>query len=130
MTKKNVITLKEIAKELGVSISTVSRALNDHPDISVETKEKVASLAKNLNYIPNLFAKGFRAHKTNIIGVIVPDIGHYFTSTVLKGIMREAEIHGYKVIVSESINNEKRQAEMLQTMIQLMAFYFRYPELL
>nr|WP_298366397.1 LacI family DNA-binding transcriptional regulator [uncultured Lutibacter sp.] len=118
MTKKNVITLKEIAKELGVSISTVSRALNDHPDISVETKEKVASLAKNLNYIPNLFAKGFRAHKTNIIGVIVPDIGHYFTSTVLKGIMREAEIHGYKVIVSESINNEKRQAEMLQTMIQ------------
>ncbi|WP_111709624.1 LacI family DNA-binding transcriptional regulator [Lutibacter citreus] len=118
MTKKNITTLKEIASELNLSISTVSRALNDHPDISLKTKEKVTSLAKNLNYVPNLFAKGFRAHKSNIIGVVVPDIAHYFTSTLLKGIMREAELQGYKVIVSESVNNEKKQGEMLQTMIQ------------
>jgi len=116
--KKSVITLKKIASDLGVSISTVSRALNDHQDISDSTKEKVNAIAKKLNYTPNLFAKGFRAHKTNIIGVIVPNIDHYFTSTLLKGIMREAEVQGYKVIISESNNNELKQSEMLNTMNQ------------
>lgn len=118
LPNKNVITLKKLAKELGVSISTVSRALGNHPDISMETKERVNKVAKRLNYIPNLFAKGFRAHKSYIIGVIVPDISHYFTSTLIKGIMQEAELNGYKVIVSESRNNEQKQAEILQTMNQ------------
>lgn len=118
MPNKNVITLKKLAKELGVSISTVSRALSNHPDISIETKERVNEVAKRLHYIPNLFAKGFRSHKSYIIGVIVPDISHYFTSTLLKGIMQEAELNGYKVIVSESRNNEHKQTEMLQTMNQ------------
>ena len=118
MPNKNVVTLKKLAKELGISISTVSRALADHPDISNETKARVDEVAKRLNYIPNLFAKGFRAHKSFIIGVIVPDISHYFTSTLIKGIMQEAELNGYKVIVSESRNNENKQAEMLQAMNQ------------
>lgn len=118
MAKKNVTTLKKMAKELGVSVSTVSRSLNNHPDISNATKDKVLRIAEKLNYVPNLFAKGFRAHKTNIIGIIVPDISHYFTATLLKGIIREAEIKGFKVIISESRNNETKQAEMLQTMMQ------------
>ena len=118
MSKKNIITLKKIALDLGVSISTVSRALSDHQDISDSTKEKVNAIAKKLNYVPNLFAKGFRTHKTNIIGVIVPNIDHYFTSTLLKGVMHEAEKQGYKVIISESNNNEQRQTEMLYTMNQ------------
>lgn len=118
MSNKNVVTLKKLAKELNLSISTVSRALNDHPDISIETKNRVAEVAKRLHYVPNVFAKGFRSHKTSTIGVIVPDISHYFTSTLIKGIMQEAEINGYKVIVSESRNNEYKQAEMLQTMNQ------------
>ncbi|SNR35258.1 LacI family DNA-binding transcriptional regulator [Lutibacter flavus] len=118
MSKKNITTLKKIATELGVSISTVSRALSNHPDISDETKQRVNETAKRLHYVPNLFAKGFRSHKTSTIGVIVPDISHYFTSTLLKGIMQEAELNGYKVIVSESRNNEYKQAEMLQTMNQ------------
>jgi LacI family transcriptional regulator len=118
MAKKNVTTLKKIAKEVGVSVSTVSRSLNNHPDISDITKGKVLEVAEKLNYFPNLFAKGFRSHKTNIIGVIVPDISHYFTATLLKGIIREAEIKGFKVIISESRNNETKQTEMLQTMMQ------------
>jgi len=118
VSKKNIITLKKIALDLGVSISTVSRALSDHQDISDSTKEKVNAIAKKLNYVPNLFAKGFRTHKTNIIGVIVPNIDHYFTSTLLKGVMHEAEKQGYKVIISESNNNEQRQTEMLYTMNQ------------
>lgn len=118
MPNKNVVTLKKLAKELGISISTVSRALSNHPDISDETKKRVNEVSKKLQYFPNLLAKGFRAHKSFIIGVIVPDISHYFTSTLIKGIMQEAELNGYKVIVSESRNNEHKQAEMLQTMNQ------------
>lgn len=118
MKKKRNITLKALAKTLDLSISTVSRALNNHPDISQPTKEKVQKLAEKHNYVPNLFASGFRSHRTHILGVIVPNISHYFTSTVLKGILEKAENSGYRVIISESKNDEKKQSEMLQTMMQ------------
>ncbi len=118
MNKKRNTTLKELALELGVSISTVSRALSDHPDISSATKENVKELAKRLNYAPNLFARGFRSQESHILGVIVPNISHLFTSTVLEGVLDEAELRGYRVIISESKNNENKQLEMLQTMTQ------------
>ncbi len=118
MTKKRNTTLKELAQKLNLSISTVSRALNDHPDISSTTTEKVKKLAKQMHYAPNLFAKGFRAHETYILGVIVPNISHMFTSTILKGILEEAELCGYRVIISESKNDETKQIEMLNTMTQ------------
>lgn len=118
LLKKNIITLKELANQLDLSISTVSRALNNHPDISELTKTKVKDLAKKLNYIPNIFAKGFRTHKTNIIGVIVPNITHYFTTTIIRGVLREAASKGYRVIISESNDDVDKQTEMLNTMIQ------------
>jgi len=118
MSKKRNTTLKELSKELSLSISTVSRALNDHPDISKITKEKVIKLAKQMNYVPNLFARGFRSRETHILGVIVPNISHLFTSTILKGIIKEAELRGYRVIISESNNDESKQANMLNTMTQ------------
>jgi len=116
--RKEVTTLKKLAQILDLSTSTVSRALNDHPDISAETTKKVKLLAKEMHYVPNLFAKGFRKHKSNIIGVIVPNITHYFTTTILKGILEEASTKGYRVIISESNNNVIKQTEMLNTMIQ------------
>lgn len=118
MKKKKVTTLKELAQKLNLSISTVSRALSNHPDISDATKEKVQQLAEKLQYAPNLFARGFRTHRSHILGVIVPNITHYFTSTVLKGILKEAETKGYRVIISESNHNESKQTEMLRTMSQ------------
>jgi len=118
MKKNKITTLKEIAHLLNLSISTVSRALNDHPDISDTTKESVKKTANKLHYVPNIFAKGFRQHKTNIIGVIVPDITHYYTTTILKGILNEATLKGYRVIISESGNDLIKQTEMLNTMIQ------------
>lgn len=116
--KKETTSLKKLAQELNLSVSTISRALNDHPDISDSTKTKVQKLAAKLNYVPNIFAKGFRQHKTNIIGVIVPNITHYFTSTILKGILEEASLKGYRVIISESNNDAVKQTEMLKTMLQ------------
>ncbi|MDN3664660.1 LacI family DNA-binding transcriptional regulator [Algibacter miyuki] len=116
--KKEVVTLKKLSQILDLSTSTVSRALNDHPDISAATKEKVKNLAKKMHYVPNIFAKGFRQHKTNIIGVIVPNITHYFTTTMVRGILEEAAIKGYRVIISESNNDIAKQTEMLNTMLQ------------
>ncbi|WP_350285152.1 LacI family DNA-binding transcriptional regulator [uncultured Croceitalea sp.] len=118
MSKKQSVTLKELAKELQLSVSTVSRALNDHPDISEPTRKKVKQLAKRRHYTPNLFAKGFRSHRTHILGVIVPNISHYFTTTILKGILAQSESLGYRVIISESRNDQQKQTEMLETMIQ------------
>lgn len=118
MSKKNIVTLKKMAFDLGLSISTVSRALNDHSDISEETKERVKAYAIKVKYAPNLFAKGFRSHKTNIIGVIIPNIEHHFTATLLRGIISNSELNGYKVIICESFNSETKQAELLETMIQ------------
>tara|TARA_R110000868_G_scaffold239355_9_gene493807 strand:- start:998 stop:2020 length:1023 start_codon:yes stop_codon:yes gene_type:complete len=116
--KKEVVTLKKLAQILNLSISTVSRALNDHPDISESTREKVKNLAQTMQYVPNIFAKGFRKHRTNIIGVIVPTITHYFTTTIVRGILEEASTRGYRVIISESNNDVIKQTEMLNTMIQ------------
>lgn len=118
MKKKHRITLKELSKHLNLSASTVSRALNDHPDINIDTKSKVQKLAKQLNYHPNIFARGFRQHKTNIIGVIVPKISSNFNATMLEGILEKSEYLGYKIIVSESENKPEKQTEMLQTMTQ------------
>ncbi len=89
-----------------------------HPDISEATIKKVKNLAQSMNYVPNIFAKGFRKHKTNIIGVVVPNITHYFTTTIVRGILEEAAIRGYRVIISESNNDVTKQTEMLNTMIQ------------
>lgn len=116
--KKETTSLKKLAQELELSTSTVSRALNDHPDISDATKERVKALANKLNYVPNMYARGFRQQKTNIIGVIVPNITHYFTSTIMKGILEEAALKGYRVIISESNNDAIKQTEMLNTMLQ------------
>jgi len=118
MAKKRNTTLKEIAQELRLSISTVSRALNDHPDINPTTIEKVKKLAFEMNYVPNIFAKGLRSHKTNIIGVIVPHITHYFTSTILNGILEEVENRVYKVMITESKNDIRIQTELLQKLVQ------------
>ncbi|MEL6303685.1 MAG: LacI family DNA-binding transcriptional regulator [Bacteroidota bacterium] len=117
MKKRQQVTLKELAKQLDLSISTVSRALNNHPDISLETKEKVKALAEKQHYVPNIIASGFRSHRSHILGVIVPNVSHYFTTTMLKGILDEAESLGYRVIISESKNDEKKQEEMLRTMM-------------
>ena len=118
MGRKNT-TLKDLAKKLELSVSTISRSLNDHPDISVETKERVNKLAKELRYTPNLVAQSFRNQKSNLIGVIVPNISHDFTSRMLKGILDEGESNGFRVIVLESNNSDLKQMDILKTMIKL-----------
>ncbi|MFD2037447.1 LacI family DNA-binding transcriptional regulator [Belliella marina] len=103
-------TIKDIAKELNVSSSTVSRALKDYPGISKETKRRVKELAEKLNYRPNAVALSLRKSKSFTIGVIIPEIVHFFFSTVISGIEEIAYANGYNVILCQT--NEKHQREL------------------
>ncbi len=106
-------TLKDIAKKLKLSASTVSRALSNHPDISAQTKEKVKTLAQKLNYSPNPIAQSLKNNRTTTIGVIVPEIKHDFFSTAISGIEDIAYESGYTIILCQS--NESFEREIVNT---------------
>ena len=95
---KPQITIKDIARELGVSPSTVSRALKDNPDISQETRDAIHKYAREHNYKPNVLALNLRTSRSNTIGVIIPQLVHHFFSCVLSGIERTAAEAGYNIL--------------------------------
>lgn len=102
-------TLKQIAEQLGVSITTVSKALKDYDDVNEKTKKIIVDLAKTMNYTPNSFAVNLRTKESKTIGVIVPTIDYSFFSKVFKGILEEAAARNYLVIILRS--NEKYEIE-------------------
>jgi len=111
-----LVTLKEIASRLNLSVSTVSKALKDYPDIGVETKKQVRELATSLNYRPNALAINLRMNESKTIGLVIPEIVHHFFSNVIKGIVSRAEQRGYLVIIlqsNESHELEKKQVQLL-----------------
>ncbi len=103
----------DIAKKLKISASTVSRALNNYPDINEETKKQVKQLAKKLNYWPNPIARSLKSNKTNVIGVIVPEIKHDFFSSAISGIEEVAYHSGFTILVCQS--NESYEREVINT---------------
>lgn len=105
------ITLKKIAKEFGVSISTVSKALKDSHEISLEVKERIQAFAKYYHYKPNNLALNLRNQKTKTIGVIIPEIVHHFFTTVITGIEKLANDKGYNVMIC--LSNESYEKEVL-----------------
>lgn len=109
-------TLKQIAETLGISTSTVSKALKGYSDVSKETKRLVKETAVLLNYKPNAFAVNLRTSESKTIGLIIPVIVHHFFSSVIKGIISQAEKKGYLVIIlqsNESYELEKKQIDLL-----------------
>jgi len=116
MTKDN-ITIKDIARELGISPSTVSRALKDHPDISQMTRDAVNELAKKWNYKPNPIALSLKSGSSKTIGVIIPDIVHYFFSTVISGIEDVAYERGYNVMMCQSNEKWEHEVKNVQTLV-------------
>ncbi|MDT0553567.1 LacI family DNA-binding transcriptional regulator [Urechidicola vernalis] len=106
------ITLQDLAYELNISVSTVSKALKGYPDVSEKTKKAVVELADKLNFSPNIVASNLRTQHTKTIGVIVPEIVHHFFSNVIGGIINIAEQNGYMVILLQS--NEKFELEQKQ----------------
>ena len=118
MERYRSITLKTIANELGITPSTVSKALRNATDVSRETREKVRQLAEKLNYQPNLMAQNLLRRKTNTLGVIIPSLKTTFFPEVVKGIYSKASEYHYKVILMvtyEDVESEKKYLDFLSS---------------
>lgn len=116
MSKEN-ITIKDIARELGISPSTVSRALKDHPDISKATRDAVNELANRWNYRPNPIALSLKSGSSKTIGVIIPDVVHYFFSTVISGIEDVLYERDYNMILCQSNELWEQEVKNIRTLL-------------
>ncbi|MEN8229051.1 MAG: LacI family DNA-binding transcriptional regulator [Bacteroidota bacterium] len=114
--KSHQVTIKDIARELGVSPSTVSRALKDHPDISPATRLQVKDLVKKLKYKPNAVALSLRSRRSNTIAVVVPEIVHHFFSSVISGIEEIAMEAGYNVMIFQTNESSQREKNITQSL--------------
>ncbi|WP_047982719.1 LacI family DNA-binding transcriptional regulator [Ornithinibacillus contaminans] len=112
------VTIKDIAKELGISIATVSRVLNDSGYASKEVKQQVLETAKRLNYQPNAVARSLKIDRTNTIGVIVPDISNPYFMTISKGIEDYIEEFGYNLLFVSGNENPEKERKMLQVLLE------------
>lgn len=108
-------TIKELARLSNVSISTVSRALNDHPSIGIHTRERIKKLALELNYEPNIAAIQFKKGRTMTIGVIVPELSETFFSTAVSGIEDVAMGNNYNVIIGQSHNDSEKERKIVES---------------
>lgn len=118
MTEKIPLTMKDIARELGVSVATVSRALKDSPRISAERRAMIQQYAREHNFIPNVIAESLRFARVQplrVLGVIIPDFVHYYFASVLSGIEQEAKRRGYFVMVTQSAENFEREVAICQS---------------
>jgi len=113
MKETSPLTMKDIANEFGISVATVSRALKDSPRISLERRQLIQQYAREHNFTPNVLAESLRHSRIQpqkVIGVIMPELVHYYFSTILKGIEEEASAHGYHIMVAQS--GEKYELEV------------------
>jgi DNA-binding LacI/PurR family transcriptional regulator len=113
--RKSRTTITDIARELGISPSTVSRALNNHPAISDRTRKAVVKLARKRNYQPNLQALNLLQKKTNTIGVIVPEITSYFFSSIINGIQDLVNPLGVNMIIGQSNESYEEEKRIVQS---------------
>lgn len=111
------ITMKDIAQALGVSVATVSRALKDNPRISKAQREKIQAYAREHHFYPNVIAESLRNSRVKplkVIGVIVPQLPHFYFSSILSGIEEEATTHGYRIMVAQSNERYEREVRICQ----------------
>ena len=112
------LTMKDIARELGVSVATVSRALKNSPRISEERRTLIQQFAKEHNFVPNAIAESLRYARTQpmkVIGVIIPEFAHFYFSSVLSGIEEEASSRGYRIMVAQSEERYEREVKICQS---------------
>jgi len=115
--KKHQITIKDIAKKLNISPSTVSRALKDHPDINQKTRDAVKEIARKYNYRPNKIALSLLQNQSKTIGVIIPEIIHHFFSSVISGIEDVFYQENYNIIICQSQESYEREIKNVQTLL-------------
>ena len=118
MEEHTPLTMKDIAREFGISVATVSRALKDSPRISAERRAAIQQYAREHNFTPNVIAESLRHSKVQpmkVIGVIIPDFVHYYFASVLSGIEEEASAHGYRLMVATSQESYEREVRICQS---------------
>lgn len=118
MKEKVSLTMKDIAREFGISVATVSRALKDSPRISAERRIAIQQYAREHNFTPNLIAESLRHSRVQpikVIGVIIPEFAHYYFSSILAGIEEEASAHGYRIMVAQSNEQYEREVKICQS---------------
>ena len=118
MKENTALTMKDIARELGVSVATVSRALKDSPRISSERKRLIQQYAREHNFTPNFIAESLRHSRVQpikVIGVIIPELVHYYFSSILQGIEEEASARGYRIMVAQSSERYEREVQLCQS---------------
>lgn len=115
--KPHPASISDIAKALGVAPSTVSRALRDHPDISPGTRNRIKEFAARVNYRPNALALGLKHQRSMTIGIVIPELVHFFFSSVLSGIEEVAYSKGYRVMICQSADDLKREALNVQALL-------------
>ncbi len=113
------VRLEDIAKILNVSKVTVSKALRDYPDISEEMKKKVHKIAQEVGYTPNFIARNLSAHKTNTIGLVIPDVSNLYFSHIIHGIIDYASECNYQIILTVSRENEEIEKNNILTLISM-----------
>lgn len=121
MRDTTTITMKDIARDLGVSIATVSRALKDSPRISEEKREQIKQYARDHNFYPNVLAEQLRKSRIQppkIIGVIIPQFTHFYFSSILSGIEEEATVRGYRIMVAQSNERYEREVSICKSFFE------------
>lgn len=118
MKQNSPITMKDIARDLGVSVATVSRALKDSPRISEAKRREIQEYAREHNFLPNVIAETLRKSRVQpnkVIGVIVPQFIHYYFASILKGVEEEASRRGYRIMVAQSDDRYEREVEICKS---------------
>lgn len=115
--EKNKVTIQDVAKRAGVSITTVSRVMNKNYPVKESTKVKVEKAIEELNFTPNMLARGLIRNKTYTIGVIVPSIANLFFPTVVKGIEHYMKAHGYTIFLSDTEGDAKEERKIITTLM-------------
>ena len=117
MGEKGKVTIYDLAQRLHTTASTVSRALQNNPRISIKTREAVQKLAKELNYIPDPVAHHLRTGKGNVLGIVVPRIDRNFFATIISSFQNQAQKHGFQVIIAASGESEEQESNAVKAMI-------------
>ena len=115
--RPNIKSINDIARALGVSASTVSRALKDHPDISEQTRQRIQEFARSVNYRPNALALGLKQQRSFTLGIIIPEIVHHFFSSIISGIEDVAYGKGYRLMICQSNEEFERERMNLQALL-------------
>lgn len=116
MANEREVTIYDIARELNISATTVSRGLQDHPTISKKTKRKILDLAEQMGYRSNHFARSLRSQKTNTFGIIVPRLNSHFMSSIIAGIENAANEQGFSLLIAQSSESSVKEAASARTM--------------